>query len=333
MFAAMAATLLAGCEEHAGDAALDRWLDEARAAELAAQRAHESEDESAAWTLTVLGETGRGQPLVLDHAAFEATSTVTVGATPPLEGAEHGSYRGGRIDALVGAAGGALPDVAEVTLVASDGFRATVLWSDAVRAPILLATHRDGERLRREDGGPLLAVFPLDEHPDLLARYTESWWVYYVTHLLVGTPAPRLRVAAREFDAAALEALPETEVVASVGYRVGWPSEPTRLVGSSLAALLEAAGVALPEGGRVRVTTLASITRGSDRPTYVSASEVQSGQVIVARAYGPEDRPIPARLGGPLVLAFSDELASSHPEHDWLTFVTDLAIEPSEARR
>jgi hypothetical protein len=328
----MAAPLLGACEEHADEATLDRWLDEASAAELAAQRAHEREDESAAWTLTVLGEIGRGAPLVLDHAAFASASAVTVGATPPLEGAAHASYRGARIDALISEAGGALAGVEEVTLVASDGFRATVAWSDAVRTPILLATHRNDERLRRESGGPLLAVFPLDEHPDLLTRYTESWWVYYVTHLLVGTPSPRLRVAERELDAAALAALPETELVASVGYRVGWPSEPTRLLGPSLAALLDAAGASLPEGGRVRVRTLAQITQGDDRPTFVSASEVQSGRVIVARAYGPDARPIPARLGGPLVLAFADELASEHPEHDWLTFVTELAVEMSEPR-
>jgi hypothetical protein len=217
--------------------------------------------------------------------------------------------------------------VHEVTIVASDGFRATLGWDDVVRAPIMLATYRDDVRLRREEGGPLLAVFPLDDVPDLLARYTESWWVYYVTHLVVGTPAAHLRVGDVVLDDAALGALPEASVTATVGYRVGWPSEPVRVAGSSVAALLAAAGLPLPPGGRVRVSTLAPISRGPDRPTYLSEAEVRSERVIVARTWGEDGAPIPARLGGPLVLAFSDEIAREHPDHDWLTFVTDLTIE------
>lgn len=326
----LAAALLGACEERASEAELDRWLAEVRAADEQERALHASEDESAGWTLTVLGATGRGAPRLLGPGELEAASTETVRAAPPLVGAQHAEYRGARIDALVARAGGAPPGVDEVTLIAADGFRATIAWSDVIRAPIILATHRDGERLRREDGGPLLAVFPLDEHPDLLARYTESWWVYYVTHLVVGTPAASVRIGTRDFDDAALAALPESELVTSVGYRVGWPSEPVRIVGPSLAALFEAAGLGLDEGSRVRVMTIAAITRGDERPTYVSADEVRSGGVLLGRAYGPDGRPIPARLGGPLVLAFSAEVARAHAEHDWLTFVTELRVEAPE---
>jgi len=326
----IAAALLGACEERASEAELDRWLAEVRAADEQARARHATEDESAGWTLTVLGATAQGVPAVLGAAELGSASTTTVAAAPPRVGAEHATYRGARIDALVARAGGAREGVDEVTLVAADGFRATIAWSDVIRAPIILATHRDGERLRREDGGPLLAVFPLDEYPDLLARYTESWWVYYVTHLVVGTPAASVRIGTRDFDDASLAALPESELLTSVGYRVGWPSEPVRIVGPSLAALLEAAGLALDEHSRVRVMTIAAITRGDERPTYVSAEEVRSGGVLLGRAYGPEARPIPARLGGPLVLAFSGEAARAHAEHDWLTFVTDLQVEAPE---
>ena len=331
--ALLAAALVVGCDDRASDAELERWLAEARVAERREQAAHESEDEAASWTLTILGELAGGRPIVLSNAELEDASTVAVGATPPLEGAAHGRYRGARIDELVARAGGPRTGVEEVTLIASDGFRATIAWRDVVASPILLATYRDEGRLRREAGGPLLAVFPLDDRPDLLDRYTESWWVYYVTHLVVGTPPASVRVGEQAFDAVALAALPRTELVASVGYRVGWPSEPARVAGPSLATLLDAAGLRLPDGGRVRVTGLATITRGAERPTYVSADEVRSGQVVLGRTYGAEDRTIPARLGGPLVLAFSDELARAHPEHDWLTFVTDLAVEAPEGPR
>lgn len=319
---------LCACDGGPDEAELDRMLEEARAAERTAQAAHEHEDEATLWTLTILGETGADGAVILRNADLEAASDVTVGATPPLEGAAHGRYRGARISELLARAGGARAGVSEVTLVASDGFRATIALDDLVRSPILLATFRDDVRLRREDGGPLLAVFPLDDVPSLLDRYTESWWVYYVTHLVVGTPPPSLRAFDRAFDEAALAALPVTEIVASVGYRVGWPSEPERIAGPSVAALLDAAGVTLPPGARIRVTTLAPVTRGPDRPTYLSAEEI--GEVIVARTHGADDAPIPARLGGPLVLGLTPERAAHHPDHDWLTFVTDLTIEVTE---
>lgn len=327
---ALAVLALSACEDRASDEDLDRWLEEARAAETAAQAAHESEDEAAFWTLTILGQIAADGPVILRNADLESASTITVGATPPLEGAEHARFRGARIGDLIARAGGPRAGVHEVTLVASDGFRATLAWEDVVRAPLLLATYRDEVRLRREEGGPLLAVFPLDDVPDLLDRYTESWWVYYVTHLVVGTPDASLRVGDRTLGAAELAALPSTELTASVGYRVGWPSEPVRLAGPSVAALLAAAGVPLPDDGRVRVTTIAPITRGPERPTYLSAEEVRTERVILGRTHGADDQPIPARLGGPLVLAFSDEIARDHPDHDWLTFVTDLTVEGPE---
>lgn len=319
--------VLVGCDAAPDAAQLDRWLDEAHRAEAEAQSSHELEDESTDWTLTVLGETRSGAPLLLRNPDLEAASTVTIGARPPLAASEHGSFRGVRLSALVERAGGRLPSVEEVTLVASDGFRATVAWQDVERAPILLATYLDGVRLRREQGGPLITAFPLDDYPDLLERYTESYWVYYVTHLVVGTPPPTVRVGDQHLDEGALHRLPTSEVRASVGYRVGWPSDAVRVVGPTLAEVLRAANLEVPEGSRVRVLSLAPISRGADRPTNVSAAEVESGEVILGLAYGDDGAPIPARLGGPIVLAFSDAIAATHPGHDWLTFVTDVRIE------
>lgn len=321
------AAALVGCDQAPDPAELDRWLEEAHRAEAEAQRSHEVEDEATDWTLTVLGETRSGAPLLLRNPDLEAASTVTIGARPPLSAAEHGAFRGVRLSELVGRAGGPMPSVEEVTLVASDGFRATVAWQDVERAPIVLATYLDGVRLRREQGGPLITAFPLDDYPDLLERYTESYWVYYVTHLVVGTPRPTVRVGDQQLDADALGRLPTSEVRASVGYRVGWPSDAVRVVGPTLAEVLRAANLELPEGGRIRVLSLAPISRGPDRPTYVSAAEVESGEVLLGLAYGEDGAPIPARLGGPIVLAFSDAIAGAHPGHDWLTFVTDVRIE------
>lgn len=325
----LVATMVAACDGPPEPSVLDRWLDEVRAAEAEAQRSHEHEDESADWTLTVLGRIRAEQPLLLRNPDLLSASTVEVGARPPLENAEHGDYRGVRISTLVERAGGPEPGVDEVTVIASDGFRATIDWDDIARAPIVLATYEGEERLRREQGGPLITVFPLDAFPDLLERYTESFWVYYVTHLMVGTPAPAVRVGEQMLDEAALLALPQHELLASVGYRVGWPSDAVRVAGPRLRDVLSAAGIDVNEGDRVRVQSLAPISRGDDRPTYVSAAEVESGDVILGLRWGDGDASITARLGGPVVLAFTDAIAEAHPGHDWLTFVTDLRVEPA----
>lgn len=322
---------LVGCDDGPDDGELDRLLEEVRSAETAAQAAHATEDESAGWTLSVVGLTGDGRPDVLSYADITGLPVTEVHATPPLEGAVAADFAGPSIAAIIEHAGGANAGVEEVTLFASDGFRATMSFEDVGRYPILLATHRDGDRLAREHGGPLLAVFPLTTFPELAERYTESWWVYYVTHIVVGTEVPYLRVGTAMLDAAALAALPTRSITASVGYRVGWPSEPATITGPSLATVLVAAGADLGSATSIRVLGHAPITRSAERPTRVAAADVASGDVILGLAYGDPPAPIPARLGGPLVLCFTDEVATRQNGHDWLTFVDELVVERGEA--
>lgn len=328
---AVLAVLALGCDDTPDDAALERMLAEARAAEEVAQREHADEDETAGWTLTVLGQTALGRPEVMSYAALGELTPTEVEARPPLEGAVSARFAGPTLRAILEHAGGAAADVRDVTLVASDGFRATIELEDLIGYPILLATRRDGERLERELGGPLLAVFPLGTYPHLAERYTESWWVYYVTHVVVGTEPAYVRVGARAVAADVLASLPTRTLTASVGYRVGWPSEPSSITGPTLEAVLAAAGADLTGASGVRVLGHAPITRSAERPTRVSAADAASGDVILGLSYGDPPAPIPARLGGPVVLCFTDAVAARQNGYDWLTFVDELVVERSEA--
>lgn len=326
-FVLLFATLsLVACDERQDDAWIAARTAEAHERNAAAVLEHGQEDERRDWTLTLVGPDGTAE--VLPFARVETLATDEIGTTESAESrsAEILHFRGARISQLVGRVPGG--DLAsEVTILASDGFRATVAMDDVRLYPIMLATEVDGAPLGRDHGGPLYSVLPVTEHPELSARYTSSWWVFYVTHLMIGTAPPAVRVGEHTLDAAALDAIPQAAITAAVGYRVGWPSEPVRLSGVRLRDVLAAAGTPVLPGGRVRVLSRAPITHSDERPTYVSASDVLEHDVILARRYGEGDNPIPSRLGGPLALAFPPEVVERMEEHDWLTFVDELVVE------
>jgi hypothetical protein len=51
---------------------------------------------------------------------------------------------------------------------------------------------------------------------------------------------------------------------------------------------------------------------------------------LLALAYGPDDTPIPARLGGPIAMAMPpcDERYDGDPEHHWVTMVESIQVVP-----
>ncbi len=321
---------LLACEPRMDDAWIAAQLDEAHARNTAAVLEHGEDDERRDWTLTLIGPDGTTEVLAFGRVAALATDEIHTTESAEARSTEVLRFRGARISSLIDRVpGGAL--ASEVTILASDGFRATVGMDDVRLYSILLATEVGGTPLGRDHGGPLYSVFPLTEHPELSARYTSSFWVFYVTHLMIGTAPPVLRVGERTLDTAALEALPNVSITAEVGYRVGWPSEPVRLSGVRLRDVLAAVGTPVLPGGRVRVLSRAPITHSAERPTYVHASDVLANDVILALRYGEGDDPIPSRLGGPIALAFPAEVVERMEEHDWLTFVDELVVEPPPA--
>jgi hypothetical protein len=327
-FVALVANLaLVACGGRQDDAWVAARVAEAHEQNAAAALAHGQEDERRDWTLTLVGPDGTTD--VLPFARVETLATDEVRTTESAEARSSAvlRFRGARLSQLVRRVPGG-DSASDVTILASDGFRATVAMEDVRLFPIMLATEVDGAPLGRDHGGPLYSVYPLTEHPELSARYTSSFWVFYVTHLMIGTAPPAVRVGERTLDAAALEALPNVSVTAAVGYRVGWPSEPVRLSGVRLRDVLAAASMPVLPGGRVRVLSRAPITHSDERPTYVGASDVLEHDVILALRYGDGDDPIPSRLGGPVALAFPSEVVDHMEEHDWLTFVDELVVEP-----
>jgi len=315
------------CDRPADPAWIAARLAEAHARDTTERAAHAADDERASWTLEIVAPSGHREPVPFRTLAELPRTEVST--TEPDE-AEHAAlirFSGVRIADLVQRTEGA-EHAPDVTLLASDGFRATIQMQDVRRFPILLAMDADGVPLGRDHGGPLYSILPITEHPDLGERYTSSAWVFYVTHLVIGTPPASLRVGDREIDAGALASMPTASLSAVVGYRTGWPSEPVLLHGVRLRDLL--AGLPLAPTDRVRVMSRALITRGSERPTLIEAADVLGQDVILALSYGESHEPIPSRLGGPITLAFPTTVAEHLTDHDWLTFVDELAIVPGE---
>jgi hypothetical protein len=317
--------VLAACGRHADPAWVEARLAEAHERNAAALAAHAGDDEREAWTVSIVAPTGSTE--VLPFRRFAALPQTEVATR---ESAESRSdtvvhFRGVRLSELIARAPG-VEHATDVTLTASDGFRATIALDDARLFPILLATDADGAPLGRDHGGPVYAVYPITGSPELESRYSSSWWVFYVTHVVVGTPPPAVRVAGHDLDAAALAALPSTPLSAQVGYRVGWPSEPVLVHGVRIRELIAAVGETLAPDDRVRVLSRAPITRGEERPTFLSADDVLAHDAMLALAYGETREPIPSRLGGPVALAFPPEVGAHLTDHDWLTFVDELVI-------
>jgi hypothetical protein len=337
------AGLLAGCEHGPTDAELDQWLEEAREADHQAMARHGDDDERARWTLTVVNPIGESTELRWRELDRLAGTTVDTDLPPEGDVHRHASFRVATLAQLLERADG--PRARDdVTLVAYDGFRATIDVADLAAHPIGLAVESDGRPIDRASGGPLFTVFPISDTPALLERYSSSWWVYYVTHILIDTPPARVNIVDRRPNrdptphtvyASVLTSLPRNRLTMSVGYRTGWPSEPVVLEGVLVRELLEMRDILLEPGDEIRVTTIAPLTRGDARPTVLSADDVMLRPTMLAMRWASEGAThdpestvdIPARLGGPLTLAAPSEVQQRLGDRVWLTHVDEIIVQ------
>jgi len=349
MALACVSACIVACARGPSDAQLDEWLAEARAADHALEQQHAGDDERAQWTLTILGQDGTSTAVRWDAVDRLADTTVDTDLPPEGDVARHAVFRVATLEELLAPAGGGAGH-AEVTLVAYDGFRATIGITDLLTHPIGLAVEADGAPIPRASGGPLFTVFPISATPSLLERYTSSYWVFYVTHVIVDTPPARLDVEDERpgdgetthaaISAAELAALATNQVTMSVGYRTGWPSDPVVLEGVLVRDLLSLRGIVLEEGDEVRVTSIAPLTRGEARPTVLTADDVMLRPAMLAMRWAPRGTlhdpasavAIPARLGGPLALAVPPEVQTRLDDRAWLTFVDGLVVRRGSAR-
>jgi hypothetical protein len=302
----------------------------------------------ATWELVISGRIAAPAPVRLSIDELDALATTRVRTRNPFDVDEFKVpiFRGVRLSALVdragGPAGGASPP-SSITIVAHDAFRATIDIADAYRHPIILALERDRRPIPRPEGGPLFLVFPHLDEPALKTRYPDRFWCFYVTHLIVGTEPARVLVGDIEVDGAALDALPQVTLEREVGYKVDWPATKVKLHGPRLRDVMAAAGLSVPAGGHVVVRGKPPIYRDPGQPTALGAEEVSSYDILLATRYGDERAPIPARLGGPVTLAYPVEVdvAASLPalipkagrarvqaQRRWLTFVEEVSVEP-----
>jgi len=319
----------AGCDRGPAPAELDRLHAEAVAANRAALAAHAAQDADAPGrSLTVLGQLGRPSA-TLDWAALDELAQDHVRTQNPQNPTARGQvvdFRGVLVRDLLDRFA-ADPAADEVTFVALDGFRSTVPTADLRRYRVLLAIAADGAAIDRSAGGPIFLVFPHDEAPETRTLFPDRFWSFYVSHVVVGTPAPHLVVGGASLDAAALARIPTVTVESAVGWKTQWPSGPVHLRGLALTDVLRAAGATIPPGGRLIVRGLAASQRDPLDPIALSADDVAGCGLMLATAWGADEAPITARRGGPLALAVPPACAERLGERTWMTFVQELVIE------
>jgi DMSO/TMAO reductase YedYZ molybdopterin-dependent catalytic subunit len=317
---------LAACDRGQPGDDLDRLHDEAVAANRAALVANRL-DRADSDSLQIRGRIKRPETIAWDELQALATTHVptidpqATGRTTPID------YRGVLVRDLLDRAGAR--DATEVTFVSRDAFRATIDMSDARGSRILLAIEADGAKITPDHGGPIYLVFPWSESsPAYRARYGDRFWAFYVTAMVVGTEEPALQVGARALDRAALDALPAATLDARPGWKVDWPSTTTHLRGVRLADVLAAAGVALPAGGNIVVRGKAPLHRDRRKPSGIAVADLARCPPLLALAHGPDDTPIPARLGGPIAMAMPpcDERYDGDPDHHWVTMVESIEV-------
>jgi hypothetical protein len=318
----------AGCGRAAPGEDLDRLRREAVEANAAALAAHPSREAVAPGrTLTLAGELERAG-VVLTWRELDALATTHVRTINPhdlLHPEQVVDYRGVAVRELLERFGAA-PAATEVTFVSIDGYRATIDVEDAKRFPIALAVAADDAPIDRWHGGPMYLVFPHSEAPES-RRYTGRFWGFYVTDLIVGTEAARLRVDGHALDAAALEALPRSTLDSVVAWKIGWPAGAVHLIGVELTEVLRRAGVTVPPGGQLLVRGKAPLHRDPDSPVLLAGEDLERCEFLLVTRWGSEAERVPARLGGPVALAVPPTCSSRYGERFWIPFVEELVVQ------
>jgi hypothetical protein len=257
------------------------------------------------WTLTIEGQGAAGTGATFSYAELDALATEHVRApSSTLVQADTGAsvdYRGVRVSTLLDRVPPA-DGVDELTFVAFDGYRTTISAKDARAFPIVIALEADGVRLTRSTAGPLFLVFPIRDYPELAKTYNWNQWAFYVTRMVIGTEPIDLRVDGRRLDLAALDALPPTILEVAPKLRQVGSDRAVRLRGVALSALTPRSDVAIRTKSR-------------------TWREVAACQPVVVYRWGPDEAPIAARDGGPLIVAFAADCEAHKADTEWPTFV------------
>lgn len=322
----LAALGAAACARDTSDAELERLHAEAIAANTAATAANHTQVRvDPGYTLVVGGRLGK-PGATLAWADLEKLATSKVATVHPQDAKVPMTFEGVLVRDLLDRFAAA-PDADELTVVSLDGFRATVQVKDARANDTLLAIRAAGAPIPQEHGGPIYLIHPWSANPALVDAYPDRFWAFYVTHLIVGTEPARLTIGGKVFDAAALAAMPKDGFDGPVGFKVEWPSDMVHLGGVRLVDAIAAAKLALPPHGKLVIHGKAHVYDDPAQPIEIQIDDLPRCKPLLGLRVGLDERPIPARLGGPIVLAFTP-CGERYGSRHWVTFVERIDVVP-----
>ncbi|MEB3338918.1 MAG: molybdopterin-dependent oxidoreductase [Leptolyngbyaceae bacterium] len=323
---------LSGCVEQPTQTQLDTWRQEARDRNAQLIAVHRQGSQEQTGELAIQGQTQEakaGQEHRLDWQALDALATHHTRTTDALNVITPDAqfdFRGILVSKLLEQVQ-IDPTVTDVTFVSQDAYRVNIPIAELRRYPIAIALERDGKPIPKNQGGPLYLVFPHTQHPEIKQKYGAAYWAFYVTHLVLGTEPIRLRVGKREFNADDLNQLPQATQTEFVGFKIAWPNGKVKLQGVYLRDVLKAAGISLSSTSNVIIRGKPLIYHDATNPIYLSAAEVKNCDILLATRWGDDLQPIPAKLGGPVALAFPPVcLGKSARDQRWVTFVEVLEV-------
>ncbi|MBX3227345.1 MAG: hypothetical protein KIT84_34585 [Labilithrix sp.] len=331
----LVAIATSGCTRSPSDAEIDRALAEVRA-ENDAQNTKAGKAEAEQWTLAIRGNVKDGG-VELSWAEIEKRATSHIKTPSPTHTADVKKvldYRGIVIRDLLTeleAREDDGPGGHEITVVASDGYRAARPIGFFQRNPIMLAIEEDGLPLVRKTGGPLLEVMPHATHPETLEKAAEGG-AYYVTALIVGTEKLALDVGGKKLDLHDLDGLSQKTVTGKVGFRSRWSTTGIAIHGPLLRDVIEVgAKLDLPSDGEVKIGRKPHADVASRATMLLPIADVQGCDIIVGTRFGDERALIPAVQGGPAILAFPKNCAATTKNQAWPTFVERIEVLAGDA--
>lgn len=317
---------LAGCTNQPTNAQLEVWRKEAsdRNAEMVADNA--KNPESSEWSLLIQGETATGESVKLNWPQLQALATNHVKTPDPhdvVNPNEILDFRGIAVSRLLQQFAQGTDD-SQVTFVSFNSYHVTVSLPDLLKYPMTLAIAKNGQPIPRHQGGPIYLVLPYTEYPELPQKYNEATWAYYVTHMVVGTEPVKLSVGKQELDLATLDKLPQVTIDEKVGYKFSWPSGKVKLHGVRVRDVLVLAGEDLSAQTEIMVSAKPPIYHDTANAVRLPISEVLECDILLATRWGEDRQLIPAKMGGPVTLAFSSQCPTNIRQTPWVTFVEEL---------
>ncbi|MCF4970473.1 molybdopterin-dependent oxidoreductase [Nostoc sp. CMAA1605] len=320
---------LGGCTDQPSDEQLEVWRAEAiaRNEKIMADNAKNTQPKE--WNLVIQGETSTGKTETLNWQQLQSIATTNLKTADPnyiLQPDQVFDFRGIPVSTLLKKYG-YQPNVTEVTFMAYNSYQVTVDLYDLLKYPIILAIANDGKPISRAQGGPIYLVFPHSQYPHLQQQYPESFWIFYVSNIVVGTEPARLKVGKQELNLADLEKLPQITVTETVGYRSGWPSGKVPLHGVRLRDILT---VNAPDllSKEIVVQGKTTTYQNNLNSVILTANDIKKCDIFLATKWGDEKKNIPARMGGPLTLAFGSDCQTKTNGLRWVNFVEELVIKP-----